>query len=116
MSILFTVTVNGQAFADGLFLTNQVQGSENNTQQPAVSVTSNAIVQFQIQEPAVKLYKGIVGYDSTGLTLGGIAFTAPTGGSSFTGTVSDEAQAAAIGASDLAAGANIDMIADGEAA
>ncbi len=108
VDILFTVTVGGQAFADGLFLTNQVQGSENNTQQPATAVTSNAIIQFQIQEPAVTLYKGIVGYNSTGLTLGGIGFSAPSGGSSFTGTVSNAVQAAAIGASDVSAAANVD--------
>ena len=105
VDILFTVTTGSQAFADGLFLTNQVRGSENNTQQPATPVSSDAIIQFQIEEPIVTIAKGVVGYNSTGLTLGGISFTNPTLGSSFTGTVSNAAQAAAIGASDaLAAG------------
>jgi len=103
VDILFTVTVGSQAFADGLFLTNQVRGSENNTQLPGTPVSSDAIIQFQIQEPVVTIAKGVVGYNSTGLTLGGIAFSNPTLASSFTGTVSNPTQATAIGASDAVA-------------
>ena len=103
VDILFTTTVLGRPFADGLILTNQVQGTENNTQQPSVKVSSDAITQVQLQEPSVAVFKGVVGYNSTGLTLGGIGFTAPTASSSFTGIVNDATQAAAIGASDLPA-------------
>lgn len=103
--ILFTVTVGPQPFADGLFLTNQVQASENNTQQPATAVVSDAIVQVQVQEPAVELQKGIVGYNATGLALGGITFNAPGGATTFAGgPISNGTQLNAIGGSDLLAG------------
>jgi len=101
VDILFTVTASNQPFADGLFLTNQVQASENNTQQPAVAAVSDAIIQVQLQEPDVTISKGVVGFRATGLTLGGIVFTAPTVASSFTGTVDSAADAAAIGANNL---------------
>jgi len=108
VDLLFTVTVGTQPFADGLFLTNQVQGEENNTQLPTAKITSDAIVQFQLQEPSVAIYKGVVGYNNTGLTLGGIAFTAPTAASNFTGTIDDATEAAAIGASDPTGAAGIE--------
>ena len=105
VDILFTVTVGAQPFADGLFLTNQVQASENNTQQPATATTSNAIIQVQLQEPVLALQKGVVGYNSTGLTLGGITFNAPGAATTFSGgAISNATQLAAIGASNVTAG------------
>ncbi|HEY3900126.1 MAG TPA: SdrD B-like domain-containing protein [Chthoniobacter sp.] len=99
--ILFTVTVGSQPFADGLFLTNQLQASENNTQQPTTKVTSNAIVQVQLDEPDfLAIYKGVVATSQGGgKTLGGLTFNAVTG-NGFTGTLVGTANAAAIGASD----------------
>lgn len=111
VDLLFTVTVNNAPFADGLFLTNQVQASENNTQEPATSITSDAIIQVVVQQPTIStLRKGIVGYNNTGLTLGTVAtgqftFTAPGTTSTLTGPpVFNPLQAASIGLNDLLGG------------
>ncbi|MEN9406143.1 MAG: hypothetical protein RLZ12_427 [Bacillota bacterium] len=106
IDIIFTLTVNDEPFVDGLFLTNQVQSSGNNTQSPT-TITANAIIQFELKEPLTTLYKGIVGYKTTGLTLGGIKFTDPSLPAGFTPTLYDAAQATAIGASDIPASYNL---------
>ena len=101
VDILFTVTVSTDPFADALFLSNQAESSEQNT---ASSVASQAaIIQIVLNEPNVSLFKGVVGYGTNGLTLGGIVFTPPTNSaSSFSGgPVFSASQVAAIGASDL---------------
>ena len=100
VDILFTVTVADDPFADGLFLTNQVRASEQDTD---LAVTKqDKIVNFVLNQPEVTIHKGVVGYRDTGLTLGGITFTAPDTASSFAPTPAySPSQASAIGASDL---------------
>ena len=95
---VFTVTASDKPFSDGLLLTNQVQSQE--TTKNGDTTSSNGIVQVELQEPVVDIYKGVVGQNSTGSTLGGITFTAPSAASDFTGTVSNKTQASAIGAAD----------------
>ena len=58
IDILFTVTVSDEPFADGLFLTNQVRGTEDGT--PLVSSDSDAIIQIVLDEPVLEITKGIV--------------------------------------------------------
>jgi fimbrial isopeptide formation D2 family protein/uncharacterized repeat protein (TIGR01451 family) len=101
VDILFTVTVSTDPFADALFLANQAESREQNT---ATSVASEAaIIQIILNEPAVSVFKGVAGYGTNGMTLGGIIFTPPSNPvSSFAGgPVFSAAQTAAIGASDL---------------
>ena len=63
IDLLFTVTVNNQPFADGLFLTNQAHVEENSTN--SGSQDANAIVQILLQEPMLNLRKGAVYSDKT---------------------------------------------------
>jgi LPXTG-site transpeptidase (sortase) family protein len=58
IDLLFTVTVNNQPFADGLYLTNQANAQESSTN--SSSSTSDDIVQVQLQEPVVGISKGVV--------------------------------------------------------
>lgn len=108
VDLLFTVTVNSDPFADGMYLTNQVQSGEQNTQNPGFEneATTNAIVQIVLNEPVVDIYKGVVASSQGGSvgTVGGITF-AGTSGAGFSGTLSGAANAAAIGALDLTTGA-----------
>lgn len=67
VDLLFTVTVQGQPFADGLFLTNQARSVEGTTQ--TTERTVDSIVQIQILEPVVGLRKGIVATDKAGATF-----------------------------------------------
>ncbi len=67
VDILFTVTIEGDAFADGLYLTNQARSTESTTQ---TSVrTADAIVQLQIFEPVLGMRKGIIATDKTAATF-----------------------------------------------
>lgn len=105
--LLFTVTVNSDPFADGLYLTNQVQSGEQNTQNPGFEneATTNAIVQIVLNEPVVDIYKGVIASTQGGSvgTVGGINFADLTG-SGFSGTLAGANNAAAIGALDLTTG------------
>ncbi|MCS6843285.1 MAG: isopeptide-forming domain-containing fimbrial protein [Caldilineales bacterium] len=67
VDLLFTVTVQDQPFADGLFLTNQARSVEGTTQQSVRTVDS--IVQLQVLGPAVGLRKGIVATDKATATF-----------------------------------------------
>ncbi len=58
IDLLFSVTVRNDPFADGLFLTNQANGREGSTNSTGSS--SNGIVQIQLQEPVLNIYKGVV--------------------------------------------------------
>ncbi|MCY2989815.1 MAG: hypothetical protein NTY19_18375 [Planctomycetota bacterium] len=95
--ILFTVTASSQPFADGLFITNQARVSTKNT--PGEAATEDEIIQIKLATPAVSIYKGVVGYNSTGLTLGGIAFNSPavTTPNFSGGPLNSQTQAIAIG-------------------
>jgi len=58
IDLLFTVTVNNDPFADGLFLTNQAQVVERSTNASGNNV--NNIIQVQLTQPVVGITKGAV--------------------------------------------------------
>ena len=99
IDVLVTLRVADAAFANDLFLTNQLRVNEFSTN--AGSQYFDEIVMFEVIRPNVTINKGIVGYNATGLTLGGVTFNPPDGPTSFSGTpVYTRTQALAIGASD----------------
>ncbi|MDW8148897.1 MAG: isopeptide-forming domain-containing fimbrial protein [Roseiflexaceae bacterium] len=99
IDILVTLRVADAAFTEDLFLTNQLRVNEFSTN--AGSQYFDEIVMFEVIRPNVTINKGIVGYNNTGLTLGGVMFNPPDGPTSFGGTpVYTRTQALAIGASD----------------
>lgn len=103
VDLLFTVTVNSNPFADGLYLTNQVQSGERSTQLPQQEneATTNAIVQIVLNQPVVNIYKGVVASDKgPGASAGGIDFN-DIGGDGFSGVLAGAANAAEIGALNL---------------
>ena len=67
VDLLFTVTVNNNPFADGLFLTNQANTQENSTNADANTV--DGIVQILLQEPMVYIKKGVVWTDKAGASF-----------------------------------------------
>lgn len=80
IDILFTVTASAQPFADGLFLTNQARVEEGTTNAGASIV--DAIVQIQLNEPNVRVTKGVVTSSNTAdvyapVTVGPVSFSAP---------------------------------------
>jgi len=89
--ILFTVQMQNEPFADGMFLTNQVQSNIGNTNQ--VQQTANSIVQVKINLPNLSITKGVVKTDNAAgifapVTTGPVSFSAPgTAGSRLGGTV-----------------------------
>ena len=58
IDILFTLTIQNDPFVDGLFLTNQILSSENNS----FNETTNeiTIAQFLVAEPNLRIRKGVV--------------------------------------------------------
>jgi len=58
VNLLFTVTTNSAPFADGVFLTNQVRASEDNSQLD--SFVDDAIVQIRLGQPVLNVTKGVV--------------------------------------------------------
>ena len=107
VDLLFTVTVANRAFADGLFLTNQVQSGERNTRLPnqVNEANTNAIVQIVLNEPQVSINKGVVASTQNGAapTTGGLTFN-PVSGNGFSGTLTGAANATAIGGLNLTIG------------
>ena len=88
----FTVRVNDDPFADGLYLTAQAQASEHNT--PGESTTHQDIIQIQLNEPQLEIRHGVVSHiDTEGdNTLAGTtgAWAAPgSTGAPFSGTITD---------------------------
>ena len=67
VEVLFTLRVQDDPFADGLYLTNQLRTSEENSFNAAT--TQDAIVQFQINEPVLNLRKGVIVTDNVNSTL-----------------------------------------------
>lgn len=59
IDLLFSVTVSDDPFADGLFLTNQVNANEGTTN--TVNSEENSIVQIELTEPELNVVKGVVG-------------------------------------------------------
>ncbi len=90
IDLLFTVTVNNEPFADGLYLTNQVHTHEYSTNAGDHHV--DGIVQVLLQEPVVHIRKGVVWTDKAGAvfspaTPGPVTFNA-SGCPAFSGTIS----------------------------
>lgn len=103
LDILFTITATDAPLPDGLHVTNEVTSTTQNTNNETASTSS--IIEIQVAEPIIDIYKGIVGYNDTGLTLGGITFADPASPSTFSGgPIDTEAEAMAIGDSDLTGG------------
>ena len=80
IDILFTVTASNAPFADGLFLTNQARVEEGTTNAGATIV--DAIVQIELNEPDVRVTKGVVTSSNTAdvyapVTVGPVSFSAP---------------------------------------
>ena len=96
-----TVTATDAPAADGLQLTNEVVLQATDSQGNPTQLVDT--VQITVKEPVVDIYKGVVGYETIGLALGGVTFSAPTAASSFSGTVNTTAKAQAIDASNLTA-------------
>ena len=89
IDLLFTVTVNNQPFADGLFLTNQARVSENSTNAGGQAV--DGIIQILLQEPVVNIKKGVVWTDKASAsyspsTTGPVSFNA-SGCPAFSSTI-----------------------------
>ncbi len=88
IDILFTVTASNQPFADGLFLTNQARAQEGSTNAGQSVVDAN--VQIEVNEPSLRLTKGVVTSDNTAdvyapTTVGPVAFSLP-GSAGYRGT------------------------------
>lgn len=98
IDILFTVTVSTDPFADQLLLSNGVLASTNNSF--LVDTSTEGIAQIVLQEPVLKITKGVVATDNpTGVftpgAVGPVTFNAPgTLGPRFTGTISSAGLAA----------------------
>ncbi len=57
IDLLFTVTVNDDPFADGLYLTNQVRANDGSTN--AGASFSDGIIQIELGEPVLEITKGV---------------------------------------------------------
>jgi len=80
IDILFTVTVNNQPYADGLFFTNQAQVHEGSTN--SGNQFTDTIVDFILREPFLVLDKGAVASDNPNAVFdpdppAPLTFTAP---------------------------------------
>lgn len=67
IDLLFTVTVQDDPFADGLYLTNIARaeyGATNQTTEPA-----DAVVQIQLSQPTLNIKKGVVATDDASVVL-----------------------------------------------
>jgi uncharacterized repeat protein (TIGR01451 family)/fimbrial isopeptide formation D2 family protein len=94
IDLLFTVTVLDREFGDGLLLTNQVTSTETNSFERVFE--DNAIVQFTLGEPELRISKGVVA-DTNAAALptladvAPVAFTAPgSAGNRFSGVISSQ--------------------------
>ena len=87
--ILFTVLVKNDPFADGLFLTNQVQAVQDNH----AAQVANAIVQVQLGEPLLTSTKSVIATSNPNAvyspaTVGPVTFNAPgTAGARWSGVI-----------------------------
>jgi uncharacterized repeat protein (TIGR01451 family)/fimbrial isopeptide formation D2 family protein len=61
VDLLFTITASATPFADGLYLTNQVRGSEGSTN--GGSSIADTIIQVELTEPVLNIRKGVVATD-----------------------------------------------------
>ncbi|MGH8620227.1 MAG: DUF4347 domain-containing protein, partial [Burkholderiales bacterium] len=92
IDILYTVKVSNDPFADGLFLTNLGQQSDENTGGTPVGLQD--LVQIKIKQPELEITEGIVATSNAAGTFigaigGGVAWAATgSGGAPFAGTLS----------------------------
>jgi len=92
IDILYTVRVSNDPFADGLFLTNLGQQSDENTGGTPVGLQD--LVQIKLKQPELEITEGIVATSNAGGTFtaaigGGVTWAATGfGGAPFTGTLS----------------------------
>lgn len=108
ISLLVTLPVGSESFVRDLFLTNQLRVNQGDTFLGTTTVED--LRRIQLVRPVLTVNKGVVGFENTGRTLGGITFAAPAGGTtpSFTGTVDTAAEASAIGAANATAADGVD--------
>ena len=106
VDLLFTVKVKDRPFGDGLLFTNVLQARETNT--PGDATVGLGLTQVVLNEPNLKLYKGVVAKENTSLgqftqAVGptGVAFQAPGAANAFTGTISSSGLAANPVSSDI---------------
>jgi len=96
IDLLFTVTVEDDPFADGLYLTNQAFAQEGSTN--SSGTTGTGIIQVQLQEPVVGISKGVVWTNNPAgvfspSTVGPVTFTG-SGCPAFSGTITSPGLAA----------------------
>ena len=94
IDLLFTVSVNNQPYADGLYFTNQSLVHEGSTN--AGTQTTEAVVDFILNEPFLVHDKGAVATDNPNAVFsddppGPVTFDPPgSGGLRWTGTISSD--------------------------
>ena len=94
VDLLFTVTMTDVPYADQLFLTNQVRGSEGSTN--AGTSTDDQIVQIKSSEPLLKITKGVIATSNSAdayspTTTGPVSFAAPgSSGTRWSGTIDSQ--------------------------
>ena len=97
---LLTLPVGSDPFSTDLLLTNQLRVNEASTNNGTNTVED--LRRYQLVRPNLAIQKGVVGANTTGFVLGGIAFTAPNAAANFSGgPVYTPTQALAIGARDI---------------
>ena len=100
LSVLLTLPVGSDPFSTDLLLTNQLRVNEASTNNGTNTVED--LRRYQLVRPNLAIQKGVVGANTTGFVLGGIAFTAPNAAANFSGgPVYTPTQALAIGARDI---------------
>ncbi|MGM0374564.1 MAG: sortase domain-containing protein [Chloroflexota bacterium] len=94
VDLLFTISVNNEPYADGLYFTNQSLVHEGSTN--AGTQTTEAVIDFILNEPYLVHSKGAVATDNPNAIFsddppGPVTFTAPgSGGVRWTGTISSD--------------------------
>ncbi|MDZ7843598.1 MAG: sortase [Anaerolineales bacterium] len=92
VEILFTITVNNEPYADGLFFTNQAQVHEGSTN--SGNQFTDTIIDFILEEPYLVLDKGAVASDNSNAIFnpdppGPVTFDPPgSAGQRWTGIIS----------------------------
>jgi uncharacterized repeat protein (TIGR01451 family) len=92
IDILFTVPVEDKPFADGLFLTNQAESQEGNTDDNVS--TANNVVQLEITQPNLTVDKSVVASSLGNMTFGSVSFNQAqigTANQPWTGTINSNA-------------------------
>ena len=106
VDVLVTIRVSSAPFSESLNLTNQVQAGEQNTQDPGNEQSSNDLIIIVLDQPLVDIYKGVVSSTQNGgVSAGGLTFDdIGSGSDAFSGTLTGQSNAEAIGALDLTSG------------